>query len=103
MDIFTAIYMIMVTWYAIDTKIDLEKEKKKPPVVIEKVVTKEVKIPVTMECPKPPEIQKPVYAIEFLTAEDSDNYDKSANSYVKTVGQCFSYSKQQEEILNGYR
>lgn len=62
-----------------------------------------VKIPVPINPPQPPVVQRPVLAIYQLSSADSKNPAKVAKAYKATVKSLQGYSSQLEIILNGYR
>ena len=103
MEILILLYSVWVSYYAIDTKVELETLRDQPPRIIKEIQVKEVMIPVAAQCPIPDTIKKPDLLIHKLSKEDYEDYDKVSNAYVISLTQCMGYAEQQTIILDGYR
>lgn len=62
-----------------------------------------VKVPVPINPPQPPVVQRPALAIYQLSSADSKNPAKVAKAYKATIKSLQGYASQLEIILNGYR
>jgi hypothetical protein len=62
-----------------------------------------VKVPVPINPPAPPVVQRPALAIYQLSAGDEKNPAKVAKAYKASVKSLQGYATQLEIILNGYR
>lgn len=71
--------------------------------VVTKVVTKEVKIPVYVECPAPPEIEGPELTIQQLSDQDITDPGKVVQSYKSTVKQLQNHIIELNILLDAYR
>ena len=103
MEILSIIYAVLVTYYAVDTKIELNDLKEQPPRIITEIKIQEVFIPVAAECPVADKINKPELMIHILTDEERTDISKLRDAYVISLSQCMSYAEEQESILDGYR
>ena len=103
MEILSIIYAVFVTYYAVDTKLELNELEDQPPRIVKQIKIQRVEIPVAMECPKPKDIRPPELLVNSLTDGDYGDYDKVANAYVVSLNQCMSYATEQKVVLDGYR
>lgn len=103
MEIIILIYSVLVSYYAVDTKVELETLRDQPPRIIKEIQVKEVMVPVAAQCPIPAPIKKPDLLIHKLTKMDYEDFSKVSNAYVISLTQCMGYAEQQTIILDGYR
>ncbi len=97
------VLIILLSWFAVDTKMELTDLQNQPPKIVKVIQIQEVEIPIPVDCPKPKDIVEPNLAIIELAEVDKENYSKVANAYVVSLNQCMSYAEQQEKILDSYR
>lgn len=71
--------------------------------VVTKVVTKEVKIPVYVECPVPPELEDPELIIKQLSDQDINEPGKVVQSYKATIKQLQNHIIELNILLDAYR
>lgn len=103
MEPLSILYAILITWYAIDTKVELEDLKDEPPRIVKQIDVEEVFISVAARCPAPDDIVKPELLIYDLDPSDYNDFNKISNAYTVSLNQCLSYAEQQEVVLDGYR
>ena len=69
-------------------------------------VPKIVNVPVMVECPKPPVLNRPALAIQFIPAPTMTTRPTPADvvgAYVETVEQLTGYTQELETIIKGYK
>ena len=103
MEILMLLWALGSSWYAIDTKIELEDLKNQPPRLERVIEIQVVEVPIDAECPIPKNIQVPHLTVNDLTEEDKKNYGKVADAYVVSLNSCMNYAEQQKVILDSYR
>jgi len=65
-----------------------------------KTDTQEVLIPVALQCPSPPKIERPILSTTGLT--DDSTYQEVAEALTSTIFSLIEYSKTLEDILQSY-